>query len=100
MTTIFVCDICDTRKDVRRRSWLVSQKMSPEGTMDTVDTIRKTVDLCPSCEVHLLSRILYDILGEKVRDRLAIETEFGKRMWEEYKKVLSEAENGTTKERE
>lgn len=98
MTTIFVCDICNTRKDVRRRSWPVGQEMSPDGTMDTIDTIRKTVDLCPSCEVYLLSRILYNILGEKTNNRLAIETEFGKRMWEEYKKVLNEVENETTKE--
>ena len=27
-----------------------------------------------------------------------IETEFGKRMWEEYKKVLNEAENGQQRE--
>jgi len=94
MATVLVCDICDTRKDVKRRSWVVSQEMGPEGTMDTVDTIRKTVDLCPSCEVYLLSRILYDILGEKIRNRPAIETEFGKRMWEEYRKVIGKVKDG------
>jgi len=40
-------------------------------------------------------RVPYNILEEKIQNRAMIETEFGKRMWEEYKKVLNEAEKAT-----
>ena len=93
MATIIVCDICSTRKNVKRMSWAIDRQMDPAGSMDTIS---KTVDLCPSCEAYLLRRVLCNTLGEKIQNRPAIEMEYGKRMWEEYRKVMSEATNETT----
>jgi len=84
MATILVCDVCDTRKDVVRHSWPIDRKMDAAGSMENISV---AVDLCLKCENRLLKKVIEDLLSEKIKNRPARELEFGKRMWEEYRKT-------------
>ena len=88
MATILVCDVCDTRKDVKRHSWSIDRKMDAAGSMENISV---AVDLCLKCENRLLKKVVEGLLDEKVKNALAKgyqrELEFGKRMWEEYRKT-------------
>jgi len=66
---ITVCDICGTRKDVKK-VWLpYDRKMDPAGAMEDVG---ETYDLC--CKCHL--KVLQDAIREEINARKIAEQLF------------------------
>jgi len=89
MTTILVCDLCNTRQNVERHSWTIDRKLDAAGSMDDVFV---NVDLCLKCENRLLKRVINGLIGEKVKNKPEREIEFGKRIWAEYNKITAYSE--------
>ena len=57
---VTICDVCETRKNIKTRSFFVDRRMGPAGSMENEF---ETFDLCPSC----FSTYLHNTLKEKLR---------------------------------
>ncbi len=59
---IVICDICETRDNVKR-VWLpYDRKMDAAGSMDTVG---EYFDLCPTCHLNCLQVILKFLFSQE-----------------------------------
>jgi hypothetical protein len=75
MAVITVCDICDSRDNIKHYSFNVDRRMDAAGFMDDVIEFS---DLCEHCALNIYCLTLTNISHENNIDKFAVNNELVK----------------------